>query len=165
MPLLSPRARLAPFMVAFVLAGLGGLPIAPAFAEATQAVSPDTPKATAVVIPEAMRANLKIQAAPLAATQNLPITQGLVSISAAASNQASSQVSAPADGLIVGNLPQIGQSVTAGQVLFELASAGLADLQGQWSMAQARATLAQQNLGRDSALFADGLIAKKRLDD
>jgi RND family efflux transporter MFP subunit len=152
-------------MVAFMLAGVCGLPFAPAFAEAMQAAHPDAPQATAVVIPEAMRPNLKIQSEPVGTTQNLPITQGMVSISAAASNQASSQVSAPADGLIVGNLPQIGQVVTAGQTLFELASAGLADLQGQWSMAQARAALAQQNLKRDAALFADGLIAQKRLDD
>lgn len=163
---LSPRAGLAPLMVAFLMAGLCGLPLAPALAQATPTVNAGVPKpAQAIVIPEAMRPNLKIQSVPVVSTQNLPITQGLASISAAASNQASSQVSAPADGLIVGNLPQIGQTVTAGQTLFELASAGLADLQGQWSMAQARAALAQQNLSRDAALFTDGLIAKKRLDD
>ncbi len=164
--------RFSPLIVALMLAGVCGLPATTEIAQAaepaaltTPLVTPVAEQAKAIVIPDAMRPNLKIQSVPVAVTQNLPITQGLVRISAAASNQASSQVSAPADGLIVGNLPQIGQTVTAGQTLFELASAGLADLQGQWSMAQARAALAQQNLSRDSLLFTDGLIAKKRLDD
>lgn len=164
---MKPKTTLFSFsslMAALVATGLAGLPVATALAQDPPALGAPAP-AKAVEVPEAMRPNLKIQSVPLTATQNLPITQGMVQISAAASHQASSQVSAPADGLIVGNLPQIGQTVTAGQTLFELASAGLADLQGQWSMAQARAALAQQNLSRDSLLFTDGLIAKKRLDD
>lgn len=155
-----PRAY--PFLTAvtagLLTAALVAANASPVHAEAAQ-------NAPAIVIPEAMRPNLKIQTVPLTHSQNLPITQGMASISAAASNQATSQIAAPADGLIVGTLPQIGQTVTAGQTVFELASAGVADLQGQWSMAQARAALAQQNLKRDAALLADGLIAQKRLDD
>ncbi|MDD2893840.1 MAG: efflux RND transporter periplasmic adaptor subunit [Halothiobacillaceae bacterium] len=151
-----------------ILAGCCGLSMTSVFAQepttqATPQVPPTAPKAIAV--PEAMRANLKTQSIPIQFSQTLPITQGMVTISAAASNQASSQVSAPADGQVIGDLPQLGQSVQAGQTLFELASAGLADLQAQWSMAQAKASLAQQSLSRDQSLFADGLIAKKRLEE
>ncbi|MGD9888946.1 MAG: efflux RND transporter periplasmic adaptor subunit [Halothiobacillaceae bacterium] len=147
----------SPLVAALVLAGGLGLPMT--FAQAASGGS------EAIVIPESMRANLKTQTVPLELSQNLPITQGMVSISAAASNQASSLVSAPAEGQVIGDLPQLGQSVQAGQVLFELASAGLADLQAQRSMAQAKATLAQQGLSRDQSLFADGLIAKRRLEE
>lgn len=52
----------------------------------------------------------------------------------------------------------------AGQPLVTLASAQLADARAQWSMAQAKVAMAQQSLNRDRALFADGLIAKKRLE-
>lgn len=161
----------SPLIAALILAGCCGLPVASVFAQdptqtTTQTsaqVPPTAPKA--ITIPEAMRANLKTQSVAIQFSQNLPITQGMVSISAAASNQASSQVSAPTDGQVIGDLPQLGQTVQAGQTLFELASAGLADLQAQWSMAQAKASLAQQSLSRDQSLFADGLIARKRLEE
>ncbi|MHB8920710.1 MAG: efflux RND transporter periplasmic adaptor subunit [Halothiobacillus sp.] len=169
---ITQRNALTPLVAAFLLAGLCGLPEGSAFAQSPgpvathQAAQVKLPTAApAITIPEAMRANLKTQSVPIQFSQNLPITQGMVTISAAASNQASSQVSAPTDGQIIGNLPQLGQTVQAGQTLFELASAGLADLQAQWSMAQAKAALAQQSLSRDQSLFADGLIAKKRLEE
>ncbi len=165
----TQRNALPPLVAAFLFAGLCGLPERSAFAQSPEPVATNQAAQvklpTAITIPEAMRANLKTQSVPIQFSQNLPITQGMVTISAAASNQASSQVSAPTDGQIIGNLPQLGQTVQAGQTLFELASAGLADLQAQWSMAQAKASLAQQSLSRDQSLFADGLIAKKRLEE
>ena len=64
----------------------------------------------------------------------------------------------------MGTLPQVGQVVQAGETLFEIASAQLGDAMAQWQMAKAKVTLTQQNLNRDTALFKDGLIAKKRLE-
>lgn len=122
------------------------------------------PAASAITIPEAMRANLNVKTQPIEFSRQVPVTQGMVTISAASSNQASMQVSAPADGQVTGTLPQVGQVVKAGEVLFEIASAQLGDAMAQWQMAKAKVTLAQQNLSRDNALFKDGLIAKKRLE-
>ena len=119
---------------------------------------------TAITIPDAMRPNLNVKTQPIEFSKQVPVTQGMVTISAASSNQASMQVSAPADGQVMGTLPQVGQAVQAGDILFEIASAQLGDAMAQWQMAKAKVTLAQQNLNRDTALFKDGLIAKKRLE-
>ncbi|MDY0148044.1 efflux RND transporter periplasmic adaptor subunit [Halothiobacillus sp.] len=131
---------------------------------ASFAATPDTAAPSAITIPDAMRTNLKVQTQPLVFSKQIPVTQGLATISAASSNQASMQVSAPADGQVAGTLPQVGQVVQAGETLFEITSAQLGAALSQWQMAQAKVTLAQQNLNRDSALFKDGLIAKKRLE-
>lgn len=120
--------------------------------------------ASAITIPEAVRSNLKLQTQAVEFSRQVPVTQGMVTISAASSNQASMQVSAPADGQVMGTLPQVGQVVQAGEILFEIASAQLGDAMAQWQMAKAKVTLTQQNLNRDTALFKDGLIAKKRLE-
>jgi cobalt-zinc-cadmium efflux system membrane fusion protein len=92
-----------------------------------------------IAIPAAMQPNMNITTVPLQFTQQLPITRGIVHISASASalagESASAQVSSPADGQIIGAVPQIGE-----------------------------ATVARQDLSRDQSLFADGLIAKKRLE-
>lgn len=131
---------------------------------ASFAATPDTAEPSAITIPDAMRTNLKVQTQPLVFSTQIPVTQGLATISAASSNQASMQVSAPTDGQVAGTLPQVGQVVQAGETLFEITSAQLGAALSQWQMARAKVTLAQQNLNRDSALFKDGLIAKKRLE-
>ncbi|MDA3876232.1 MAG: efflux RND transporter periplasmic adaptor subunit [Halothiobacillus sp.] len=121
-----------------------------------------------IAIPAAMQPNMNITTVPLQFTQQLPITRGIVHISASASalagESASAQVSSPADGQIIGAVPQIGETVKAGQPLIEIASPQLAQDQAQWAMANAQATVARQDLSRDQSLFADGLIAKKRLE-
>ncbi|OZB35942.1 MAG: hypothetical protein B7X35_00800 [Halothiobacillus sp. 14-56-357] len=131
---------------------------------ASFAATPDTAAPSAITIPDAMRTNLKVQTQPLVFSSQIPVTQGLATISAASSNQASMQISAPADGQVAGTLPQVGQVVQAGEILFEITSAQLGAALSQWQIARAKVTLAQQNLNRDSALFKDGLIAKKRLE-
>lgn len=131
---------------------------------ASFAATPVTTAPSAITIPEAMRSNLNLQTQAIEFSRQVPVTQGMVTISAASSNQASMQVSAPADGQVMGTLPQLGQVVQAGEILFEIASAQLGDAMAQWQMAKAKVTLTQQNLNRDTALFKDGLIAKKRLE-
>jgi membrane fusion protein, heavy metal efflux system len=131
---------------------------------ASFAATPVTTAPSAITIPEAMRSNLNLQTQTIEFSRQVPVTQGMVTISAASSNQASMQVSAPTDGQVMGALPQVGQVVQAGEILFEIASAQLGDAMAQWQMAKAKVTLAQQNLSRDAALFKDGLIAKKRLE-
>ena len=131
---------------------------------ASFAATPVTTAPSAITIPEAMRSNLNLQTQAIEFSRQVPVTQGMVTISAASSNQASMQVSAPADGQVMGTLPQVGQVVQAGEILFEIASAQLGDAMAQWQMAKAKVTLTQQNLNRDTALFKDGLIAKKRLE-
>jgi RND family efflux transporter MFP subunit len=138
------------------------IPTAASFAAAAAAVSPADP--APITIPEAMRGNLNLKTQGIEFSKQVPVTEGMATISAASSNQASMQVSAPADGQIMGTLPQVGQVVQAGETLFNIASAQLGDAMAQWQMAKAKVTLAQQNLNRDSALFKDGLIAKKRLE-
>lgn len=123
-----------------------------------------TSAASAITIPEAMKSNLNLKTQAIEWTKQVPVTQGMVTISAASSNQASMQVSAPADGQVMGTLPQVGQVVHAGETLFEITSAQLGDAMAKWQMAKAKVTLTQQNLNRDTALFKDGLIARKRLD-
>lgn len=128
------------------------------------AAMPDAAAPSAITIPEAMRANLTIETQALGYSKQIPVTQGMATISAASSNQASMQISAPADGQVMDSLPQVGEMVKAGDVLFHIASAQLGDALAQWQMAKAKVTLTQQNLNRDTALFKDGLIAKKRLE-
>lgn len=135
---------------------------------ASFAAEPHSSNDQPITIPEAMRANMDITTVPLQFTQQRPVTRGIVHISASASalagESASAQVSSPAEGQIIGAVPQIGEVVKAGQPLIEIASPQLAQDQAQWAMANAQATVARQDLSRDQALFADGLIAKKRLE-
>lgn len=138
------------------------IPTAASFAAAAAIASPAAP--APITIPEAMRGNLNLKTQGIEFSKQVPVTQGMATISAASSNQASMQVSAPADGQVKGTLPQVGQVVQAGETLFNIASAQLGDAMAQWQMAKAKVTLAQQNLNRDTALFKDGLIAKKRLE-
>lgn len=121
-----------------------------------------------IAIPEAMRPNMNITSEPLQFSHELPITEGITHISATASGQnqeaASAAVSAPIDGQVVGDLPQLGEVVQPGQTLITLISPQLAQDQAKWSMASAQAEVARQNLTRDQALYQNGLIAKKRLE-
>lgn len=128
---------------------------------------PQSP-AAAVTIPEAMRPNMNIATKPIAFTHELPVTEGIVHVAASASGQrtvaATAMVSAPIGGQVVGTLPQLGESVQAGQSLVTLISPQLAEDRARWSMARAKSEVAKQSLGRDEALYKNGLIPKKRLD-
>jgi multidrug efflux pump subunit AcrA (membrane-fusion protein) len=58
-----------------------------------------------------------------------------------------------------------GQAVRSGQVLARLHSAELLNLQRQFISARARADLARTRVERDEALFADGIIARNRVQE
>lgn len=155
----TPRRRI--FQTALVTAMTAWITVSPVGFAAPSAA---TSASSAIVIPEAMRSNLNVKTQAIEFSTQVPVTQGMATISAASSNQASMQISAPADGQVIGTLPSVGQGVKAGDVLFEISSAQLGDAMAQWQMANAKVTLTQQNLNRDTTLFKDGLIAKKRLE-
>ncbi len=72
-------------------------------------------------------------------------------------------VSAPQDGTLTLLLVALGDPVTAGQPLAQMQSPGLLEAQGALLEAQTRLTLAEAELARDQALFAEGLIPRRRL--
>jgi len=110
------------------------------------------------------RAGLPMETTKVTASERVPVTQGLARIRPASSDQASHRVMAPLSGQVVGDLPAQGDSVKAGQVLVRISSDQLAGYLGQWQSAAADALAARQALARDKALFADGLIPRKRLE-
>jgi RND family efflux transporter MFP subunit len=73
-------------------------------------------------------------------------------------------VSAPLDGTLTGLLVAEGESVEAGQPLARMQSPGLLETQGALLEALSKLNLAQTELTRDRALFAEGLIPKRRLE-
>jgi len=155
----QPQSSLQrPLLGLALLAGLTLLPVVGFSAEPGQPI----------VVPEAMQPNMDIVSEPLRFSHDLPVTEGIVHITASASGQnqetASAVVSAPIAGQVVGNPPQLGEAVQAGQALVTLISPQLAQDQAQWSMASAQADMTRQNLTRDQALYKNGLIAKKRLE-
>jgi cobalt-zinc-cadmium efflux system membrane fusion protein len=74
-------------------------------------------------------------------------------------------VSTPVVALIEQVLVQPGQEVKAGAPLLRLASTELGQAQLQLAQAGARARLAQQNLTREQALFAEGIIPERRVQE
>lgn len=110
------------------------------------------------------RAGIPLKTEVAKASDRIPVTSGLVRVAAAASDQASQRVMAPLGGQLSGDLPSQGDMVKAGQVLVRISSAQLAEYLGQWQSASADALAARQALDRDKALFAEGLIPRKRLE-
>ncbi len=80
-----------------------------------------------------------------------------------ASPQAASELHAVHAGVLEGWQVQPGQRVNAGELLAVLRSDDVAALQQQWMSADASAALAARALERDQSLFADGIIARQRL--
>lgn len=74
-------------------------------------------------------------------------------------------VSAPLAGLIVQLLVQPNQLVRTGSPLVRIASPALGQLQLQLLQATARATLARQTAQREQALFDEGIIAQRRVQE
>ncbi len=110
------------------------------------------------------RAGIPLKTEEAQASDKIPVTSGLVRVAAAASDQASQRVMAPLGGQLSGDLPSQGDTVKAGQVLVRISSAQLAEYLGQWQSASADELAARQALERDKALFAEGLIPRKRLE-
>lgn len=110
------------------------------------------------------RASLVLETQKVTMSDQIPVTQGIARIAPAPSDQASHRVMAPLSGLVVGDLPSVGDAVKVGQILARLDSDQLADYLAQWQSAAANALAARHALSRDKALFADGLIPRKRLE-
>jgi RND family efflux transporter MFP subunit len=72
-------------------------------------------------------------------------------------------IAAPAPALVEQLLVAPGETVKRGQALGKLASPQLLEWQRDARQAQAQATLTQQALARDEALFKEGIIAEARL--
>lgn len=74
-------------------------------------------------------------------------------------------VSAPLAGLVLELLVQPNQQVKPGTPLLRLASPELGTLQLQLMQAASRATLARQSAQRERALFEEGIIAERRVQE
>ena len=74
-------------------------------------------------------------------------------------------VSVPAAGTVQAILTPPAQPVRAGQALLRLYSPQLLQWQREFVQAAAQETLAAEKLKRDTALFADGIIAENRLQE
>jgi RND family efflux transporter MFP subunit len=74
-------------------------------------------------------------------------------------------VSSPVAGLVVQLLVQQNQTVRPGAPLVRIASPELGQLQLQLLQATARATLARQAAQREQALFDEGIIAQRRVQE
>lgn len=74
-------------------------------------------------------------------------------------------VSSPLSGLVLQVLVQPNQAVRPGAALIRIASAELGQLQLQLFQATTRATLARQTAQREQALFGEGIIAQRRVQE
>ena len=76
-----------------------------------------------------------------------------------------SVVSTPVNGLVSSLLVAVGDTVEAGQPIAEILSAEYMDMQRRYLDATAADQLAAAQLGRDEGLFAEGIIADRRLQE
>lgn len=74
-------------------------------------------------------------------------------------------VTAGEGGVVEAVLASEGQSVQAGEPLLRLRSAGIAELQRQYLQALEQAELADRQAERDEALFRDGIIPERRVQE
>ncbi len=72
-------------------------------------------------------------------------------------------VSAPLPGMVTAVRVAYGESVRKGQVLARLQGASMVELQRDALQARSQARVAEENLRRDEALFADGIVSQSRL--
>jgi RND family efflux transporter MFP subunit len=72
-------------------------------------------------------------------------------------------VSAPLEGVVEALLVAEGEAVTAGQPLARVRSQGLLDLQAAFLESRTRRRLSGETLARDRKLYADGIVAQRRL--
>ena len=72
-------------------------------------------------------------------------------------------LSAPLDGVVEALLVAEGESVEEGQTLARVRSQGLLELQATYLETSTRRALAAATLARDKKLYADGIVAKRRL--
>jgi len=72
-------------------------------------------------------------------------------------------LSAPLEGVVEALLVAEGESVEEGQTLARVRSQGLLELQATYLETSTRRALAAETLARDKKLYADGIVAKRRL--
>jgi len=72
-------------------------------------------------------------------------------------------LSAPLEGVVEALLVAEGESVEEGQTLARVRSQGLLELQATYLETSTRRALAAETLARDKQLYADGIVAKRRL--
>lgn len=72
-------------------------------------------------------------------------------------------VSAPLEGVVEALLVAEGESVEAGQVLVRVRSPGLLELQANYLEAHTRRQLSGEALTRDTQLYKEGIVAKRRI--
>ncbi|MDD3608117.1 MAG: efflux RND transporter periplasmic adaptor subunit [Halothiobacillaceae bacterium] len=95
----------------------------------------------------------------------VPLARGLARVAVGASGGVAQVVSAPAEGRIVSLARGEGDAVRANEPLLVLDSPARAERVSLWRSARALLEQAQQVLARDRALHAEGLIARKRLEE
>ncbi len=72
-------------------------------------------------------------------------------------------VSAPLQGVVEALLVAEGETVEQGQVLAQVRSPGLLELQAAYLETRTRRLLSDQSLARDNELYKEGIVAKRRL--
>mgnify|MGYP001819982069 CR=1 FL=1 len=72
-------------------------------------------------------------------------------------------LSAPLEGVVEALLVAEGESVEQGQTLARVRSQGLLELQATYLETSTRRALASETLARDKKLYAEGIVAKRRL--
>lgn len=115
------------------------------------------------IVADSQIQTLGIQTAPLSAQTSLVIANFPAEVRVPP--QAEQQVSAPVAGLVAQLLVQQNQLVRAGDPLLRLVSPQLGQLQLELLQASARATLARQAAQREQALFDEGIIPQRRVQE
>ena len=131
------------------------------FTPASQAFSQSSPVKVAVADGQ-IRA-LGIQTMPLEAQGEL--VKASYPAQAVVPPGAEQVISSPVAGMVAELLAQPNQAVRAGTSLVRIASPELGQLQLQLLQASARATLARQAAQREKALFDEGIIPQRRLQE
>ena len=139
----------------------------PAWAMATLCILASTAQAAdpavKFAVPDSQIQALGIQTAPLQ-SQASPV-KARFPAQVVVPPTAEQVVSSPVAGLVVQLLVQQNQAVRSGTPLVRIASPELGQLQLQLLQASARATLARQAAKREQALFDEGIIPQRRVQE
>ncbi|MBU0499453.1 MAG: efflux RND transporter periplasmic adaptor subunit [Gammaproteobacteria bacterium] len=114
-----------------------------------------------VAIDESQRAAFGIKTAPVK-LDDLALSKPYPA-KVAVPNAQLQVVGVPLEGVVEAMLVAEGEMVEAGQVLARVRSQGLLQLQATYLESYTRRQLSGETLARDSRLFADGIIANRRL--
>ncbi len=139
---------------------LGLLPLpAPAAPASTPAVTASAPAADFIAIDTAQRAALGVRVAEVRASASASLSLPARVVVPAA---AQAVVAAPSSGVLTRVAAAPGDAVRRGQLLGEMRSSEVAQLQRERDDARTRYELARRQSERDSALLREGVIAQSR---